>query len=72
MLKNYIVDCEWGDFSEWTECNASCGGGIQRRRRQVKQRSKNGGQPCRGREIETRSCNKEECSGKFISQHFYR
>ena len=60
-----LVNCEWGDYSGWTECNASCGGGIQRRRRQVKIRARNGGRACTGATIETRPCNTEECSGMF-------
>ena len=60
-----LANCEWGDYSGWTECNASCGGGIQRRRRQVKIRARNGGRACTGATIETRPCNTEECSGMF-------
>ena len=61
------MNCEWDEFGEWTECNASCGGGIQRRRRTVKIRASNGGSPCRGREIETRTCNTQDCSSKSYS-----
>lgn len=60
------VDCEWGDFGDWTECNASCGEGIQRRRREVKKRSSSGGRPCTGSNVESRKCNSKPCSGMLI------
>ena len=61
-----LVDCEWDRFGPWTECSTSCGEGFQRRIRTVKQRQRNGGEPCRGSDTQSRNCNKGPCSGRLI------
>ena len=57
----YLVDCEWGSFSEWSPCSKSCGGGEKSRTRQVATPASNGGLSCEGEPIETEGCNTEGC-----------
>ena len=59
-----IVDGEWGDWSAWSNCSASCGDGIQNRTRSCDNPAPfNGGNPCSGNETETQSCNDGVCPG---------
>ena len=60
----FLVDCEWDDFSEWSVCTQSCGSGEQSRTRLKKIPAENGGIPCTGDEIETKSCNINSCPGE--------
>jgi len=41
-----VRDCVWGNWSGWTECSASCGGGSKRRNRAVVQAPNAGGKAC--------------------------
>jgi len=55
-------DClvgQWGDWSEST-CTATCGGGIEVRRRSVTQAPANGGAACQA-VVESRPCNSSPC-----------
>ena len=56
------MDCQLGPWSEWSECSADCGAGIQYRTREVLQYPSNGGTLC-GDTIEYRECNLGECEG---------
>jgi hypothetical protein len=43
-IKNYKpVDCQLGEWSPWSSCNKSCGGGTQISTRQVVTAAANGG-----------------------------
>ena len=56
------VDCEWGNYGPWSTCSATCGGGTQIRRRNIKRNSQSGGQPCKqGQGEEVQLCETQEC-----------
>ena len=55
------IDCKWTEFSLWSECSQSCGGGVQSRERTIEILARNGGQPCRGETREKRQCNTHKC-----------
>ena len=57
----FLVHCEWDDFSEWTDCSKSCGGGEKSRTRTLKTIQQNGGDSCLGDAAETQSCNIDSC-----------
>merc|ERR1719181_1674584 len=54
------TDCELSTWSEFSDCSAKCGGGIQQRSRQILQEPLNGGAQC-GATSETRECGVESC-----------
>ncbi len=50
-----------GQWSEWSECSKSCGGGTRTKVREcINQRDKDGN-PCNADLIETEACNEEPC-----------
>ncbi|XP_071743182.1 uncharacterized protein [Lepeophtheirus salmonis] len=56
------VNCEWSNFGQWSSCSATCGGGRQTRRRNIRRRASGSGRPCLGEKAETRSCSTNPCS----------
>ena len=56
------VDCEVTDWTEWTECTATCDGGTQSHTREITQIPWNGGKECPALEGE-QACNIEPCCG---------
>ena len=54
------TDCHVSEFSEWTPCSRSCGGGRQERTRGVSLQPVFGGAPCAAL-AEDRACNTELC-----------
>lgn len=59
---NECVDCEWDNFTEWGECSVSCGGGLEKRSRDVKVKQVGGGTNCSGNSTEERACNTQTCT----------
>jgi hypothetical protein len=59
------VDCRVGTWSAWSDCSASCGGGVQTRSRPVEQPAQYGGQPC-PELIESRNCNQGRCPNACV------
>ena len=53
-------DCIVGDWGDWSECNADCGGGQQIRKREVLYQAQYGGEPCPTLENK-RVCNTLPC-----------
>lgn len=56
------VDCALSDWSEWSECSASCGGGISERNRTVMVAADPGGRPCPAPLTLHRTCNSHNCT----------
>uniref|UniRef100_A0A3Q2CH68 SCO-spondin n=1 Tax=Cyprinodon variegatus TaxID=28743 RepID=A0A3Q2CH68_CYPVA len=56
------VDGGWSQWTDWTECTKSCGGGVQSRRRQCDSPPPEGdGDYCEGLGTEVRGCNTDHC-----------
>ena len=60
--KNCMVPCD-GKFSEWSACDAKCGGGTRLRVFWVRQAAENGGEPCDWGDghRESEKCNEQPC-----------
>jgi len=57
-------DCQWGDWSPFGDCSASCGtnGGLRYRTRSIAQQLLHTGKECSGPAFETEACNKVPCT----------
>ncbi len=56
------IDCEVGDWDDWGECTASCGGGTQERTRSITQQDQYGGLPCSTFALtDVQSCGDDPC-----------
>uniref|UniRef100_A0AAY5K320 SCO-spondin n=1 Tax=Esox lucius TaxID=8010 RepID=A0AAY5K320_ESOLU len=59
----------WGDWSNWTDCTKSCGGGVQSRRRECDSPSPvREGDYCEGLGTEIMTCNTDHCPVAPCSQ----
>ncbi|KAM4026917.1 LOW QUALITY PROTEIN: SCO-spondin-like [Anomaloglossus baeobatrachus] len=56
------VDCVLTDWSEWSTCSASCGGGTSERNRTILVAADPGGQPCPAPLRLHRTCNPHNCT----------
>ncbi|XP_071847584.1 uncharacterized protein [Apostichopus japonicus] len=57
-----VVDGQWGEWSVWTDCSRSCGGGSMTRVRFCSSPApSNGGLPCDGEDVQTTTCNLHPC-----------
>jgi len=54
------VDCQLGDWSQWSACSAECGGGVRARSRAEIVEPLHGGEPC-GETEEEESCGADAC-----------
>lgn len=55
------MDCKVGEWSEWSDCTAQCGGGVQQRARSKSVEPANGGEPC-PEQSDTKACNVQGCN----------
>ncbi|KAG7281606.1 hypothetical protein CRUP_033716 [Coryphaenoides rupestris] len=53
--------CELSEWSSWSECSASCGGGVSERNKTVVQESETGGLDCSGPLEQHTVCNTNSC-----------
>lgn len=63
-IKFFIKGINGGfsEWSSWSECSASCGGGVHGRERTcTSPPPRHAGKDCKGESFETRTCNNEEC-----------
>ncbi|KAI4883691.1 hypothetical protein NFI96_009390 [Prochilodus magdalenae] len=61
MLPECPVDCMLSDWSEWSECNKSCGKGHMIRSRMVKLEPQFGGLPC-PETVQRKKCKIRKCT----------
>ena len=76
LLDNFVsfsctVDGKYTEWSQWTECTVTCGGGTQTRNRScTNPPPQNGGKSCLdqglGPEIQTQNCNVQPCPSKLV------
>ncbi|CAJ1342471.1 unnamed protein product [Effrenium voratum] len=56
------IDCQWGQWADWSACSCSCGGGSKRRNRAIEMSPQNGGAPCEPKDKEVVAmCNTRKC-----------
>ena len=56
------VDGLWGSWRGWSKCSKSCGGGTEERLRNCDSPPpSHGGEYCKGKPMEVRLCNKNQC-----------
>lgn len=64
FLSNYVpsaIDCVMSEWTEWSECNKSCGKGHVIRTRMVKLEPQFGGDPC-SETIQRKKCKIRKCN----------
>ncbi|CAJ1393513.1 unnamed protein product, partial [Effrenium voratum] len=54
-------DCHWSDWSAFTDCSQTCGGGTTSRTRTVVKEAHDSGAPCLGDAKEEQPCGTSEC-----------
>eukprot|EP00927_Polykrikos_kofoidii_P025126 TRINITY_DN22641_c0_g1_i1.p1 TRINITY_DN22641_c0_g1~~TRINITY_DN22641_c0_g1_i1.p1 ORF type:complete len:1546 (-),score=165.39 TRINITY_DN22641_c0_g1_i1:161-4675(-) len=55
------VDCVVAEWSAWSKCDKTCGGGQQTRQRLIREHPKRGGQVCPSNLAETSGCSIQTC-----------
>mmetsp|Transcript_30475 Transcript_30475/g.70268 ORF Transcript_30475/g.70268 Transcript_30475/m.70268 type:complete len:1086 (-) Transcript_30475:66-3323(-) len=56
------VDCQWGSWSDWSHCTASCDGGTRQRGKPVKIQNNTLGKPCNmGEGLQVEECGASPC-----------
>ena len=59
------IDCQWSEWSSYSQCSKSCEGGSKQRIRYKETHESNGGN-CYGSHKSTEPCNTQKCPGKFF------
>jgi len=62
-----ITACSFSEWSRWSACSSSCGGGLQTRERSIQNPAENGGAMCKGKLQELSMCSTEKCGGEPVS-----
>lgn len=63
------INCEVGQFSDFTPCTKNCGTGTQTRTRSITVQPANGGEPCPNL-TETQECNSQPCAVDCVLSSF--
>ena len=58
-----LVDCQWGEFDDWSSCSKTCGNGTRWSNRVKTQKALHGGQECEGQSERSEQCNVNKCPG---------
>eukprot|EP00930_Biecheleria_cincta_P096731 TRINITY_DN88536_c0_g1_i1.p1 TRINITY_DN88536_c0_g1~~TRINITY_DN88536_c0_g1_i1.p1 ORF type:complete len:1777 (+),score=234.93 TRINITY_DN88536_c0_g1_i1:51-5333(+) len=59
-------DCEFSQWTAWTQCSESCGGGTKSRLRRIQDFAEHAGKPCDGVLREAQSCGEDACPGTAV------
>jgi len=63
----FLVDCQWGNWSEWTPCSQTCEinsqKGSQSRQKAIVRQATKGGTICVGDATELQDCPGAPCQG---------
>merc|ERR1712226_217434 len=71
FLQDCPVNGNWGGWEGWSACSATCGDGVQSRRRYCDSPSPSGGgQFCPGDDRSTQNCNEGSCSGPVCEDRY--
>ena len=60
------VDCQLGDWSDWSSCSVTCGHGQKIRIRYVKVNADHGGKTCSDERQQRRPCFSQECRKYYV------
>jgi len=55
------VNCQWGDWADWSACPASCGSAMRSKTRPKKREERSGGEPCDGNVTAMERCTFVPC-----------
>ena len=64
LIDSFSVSCEWGPWSEFSNCDKTCGGGKMFRNRTKLVTEQYGG-TCPGLGNDVKECNIQNCPGKL-------
>ena len=62
-LVDFLVNCLWSEWEEWSSCSRSCNGGKKTSNRTILQQAKNNGTECQGNDTRIEKCNSIPCPG---------
>ncbi|XP_073488988.1 LOW QUALITY PROTEIN: SCO-spondin-like [Aquarana catesbeiana] len=65
------ASCKLSHWSAWSECSASCGGGVSERNRSVLVSGDPGGEPCPDLLVLHRTCNSHNCTPECPEGQIY-
>ena len=60
------MNCEWGNWGEWSKCSMECGNGTQTSNRSKLRKAAHGGKDCIGNITKSQNCNEHPCDGKYL------
>ena len=66
LLNTHPCPCVWGQWTSWSSCSQTCGGGTINRSRNITQPAKNAGDSCAGSSTQQMSCNPDPCRKRNI------
>lgn len=62
-VENVPESCKLSQWTKWSQCTKTCGGGVSERSRTVEQKASYGGEPCTGNLQELQCCGGGSCIG---------